>query len=110
MKGKGPPRNGGGPKAQAVSPAEERKIKCTPAAAGFGGACKRPSCSRAVNAGTCPRHFIVSPLNDDISPSAGNYSLDLRLLRLRHSELVKCLLEIVEKGLPLRRRDHEMPV
>jgi len=39
--------------------------------------------------------------NDDVGSSAGDYSLDLRLLGLRHSELVKRLLQIVEKGFPL---------
>jgi len=33
--------------------------------------------------------------NDDVGSSAGNYSLDLRLLGLGHSELVKCLLQKV---------------
>ena len=47
-------------------------------------------------------------LNDDVSPSATDYSLDLHLLGLGHGELIKGLLEIVEKGLPLWRRDHEM--
>src|SRR6516162_3860399 len=51
-----------------------------------------------------------APLNDDVSPCAGNYCLDFRLLGLRHGELVKCLLEIVEKSLPLCRRYHEMLV
>jgi hypothetical protein len=50
------------------------------------------------------------PLNDDFRPSAGDYSLDLRLLGLGHSELVECLLEIVEKSLPLYRSYHEMSV
>ncbi len=44
--------------------------------------------------------WSVPPLNNDVSPSAGDYSLYLRLLDLGHSELVKGLLEIVEKGLP----------
>src|SRR6516165_2152990 len=57
-----------------------------------------------------PKADIRRPLNDDVSPSAGDYGLDLRLLGLRHGKLVKCLLEIVEKGLPLRRRYHEMLV
>jgi hypothetical protein len=55
-------------------------------------------------------HPAASLLNNDVSPSAGNYSLDLRLLSLGHSELVEGLLEIVEKGLLLRCRDHEMLV
>ena len=42
--------------------------------------------------------------NDDVGSSAGNYSLDLGLLGLGRSELVKCLLQIVEKGFPLCRR------
>ena len=46
--------------------------------------------------------------NDDVGSSAGNYSLDLRLVGLGYSELVKCLLQIVEKGFPLCRRYHEM--
>jgi len=33
--------------------------------------------------------------NYDVSPRAGDDRLDLRLLGWRHSELVKCLLEIV---------------
>jgi len=49
-------------------------------------------------------------LNDDISPSAGDYGLDLRLLGRGHCELVKGLLKIVEKCLPLCRRYHEMLV
>src|SRR5262249_23640727 len=53
-----------------------------------------------------PKADIRRPSNDDVSPSAGDDSFDLRLLGLRHSKLVKCLLEIVEKGLPLRRRYH----
>ena len=57
-----------------------------------------------------PKADIRRPLNDDVSPSAGDYDLDLRLLGLRHSKLVKCLLEIVKKSLPLRRRYHEMLV
>ena len=47
---------------------------------------------------------------DDVGSSAGNYSLDLRLVSLGYSELVKCLLQIVEKGFPLCRRYHEMLV
>jgi hypothetical protein len=55
--------------------------------------------------------YAYAPLNDDISPSAGDYGLDLRLLGRRgHCELVKGLLKIVEKGLPLCRRYHEMLV
>jgi hypothetical protein len=48
--------------------------------------------------------------NDDVGPSAGDYSLDFGLLGLGHSELIKCLLQILEKGLPLCRRYHEMLV
>ena len=48
--------------------------------------------------------------DDDISPCAGDYGLDLCLLDLGHGELVKGLLEIVEKGLPLGRSDHQMLV
>src|SRR5215472_12852204 len=55
-------------------------------------------------------YYAYAPLNDDVSPSAGDYSLDLRLLGLGHRELVKGLLKIVEKGLPLCRRYHEMLV
>src|SRR5262249_52699495 len=44
----------------------------------------------------------------DISPCAVDNSFDLCLLRFSHSELVECLLEIVEKGLPLGRRDHKI--
>jgi len=47
--------------------------------------------------------YAYAPLNDDISPSAGDYSLELRLLGLGHCELVKGLLKIVDKGLPLCR-------
>jgi hypothetical protein len=47
------------------------------------------------------------PLDDDISPCAGDYRLELCLLSLGHSKLVKCLLEIVEKGVPLSRCDHQ---
>jgi hypothetical protein len=36
--------------------------------------------------------------NDDVRSSAGDYSVDLRLLGLWHREFVKCLLQIVEKG------------
>jgi hypothetical protein len=36
---------------------------------------------------------MVGVSNDDVGSSAGNYSLDLRLLGLEHSELVKCLLQ-----------------
>jgi hypothetical protein len=39
--------------------------------------------------------------NDNVGSSAGNYSLDLCLFALGYSKLVKGLLEIVEKGLPL---------
>ena len=49
-------------------------------------------------------------LDDDISPCAGDYGLDLCLFGLGHSELVKGLLEIVEKGLPLGRSDHQILV
>src|ERR1700730_2186494 len=52
----------------------------------------------------------MSPLDHDVSPSAGDDALDLCLLGLRDSELVKCLLEIVQKGLPFCRCDHEMLV
>jgi len=57
-----------------------------------------------------PKADIRRPLDDDVRPRAGDYGFDLRLLGLRHSKLVKCLLEIVEKSLPLRRRYHEMLV
>ena len=50
------------------------------------------------------------PLDDDISPCAGDYRLDLFLFSLGHSKLVKGLLEIVEKGLLLGRSDHQMLV
>ena len=40
-------------------------------------------------------------LNDDIGSCAGDDCFDLCLLGLGHSELVKSLLEIVEKGFPL---------
>jgi hypothetical protein len=54
--------------------------------------------------GQCPflgQKLTSAVLNDDVSPSAGDNCLDLRLLGLRHSEFVKGLLEIVEKGFPL---------
>jgi hypothetical protein len=51
--------------------------------------------ARRTSCGGC---YAYTPLNDDISPSADDYSLDLRLLGLGHSELVKGLLEIVEAG------------
>ena len=50
------------------------------------------------------------PLDDDISPCAGDYGLDLCLFGLGHSKLVKGLLEIVEKCLPLGRSNHQMLV
>jgi hypothetical protein len=50
------------------------------------------------------------PLDDDISPCAGHYRLDLCLLGLGHSKLVERLLEIIEKVFPLYRRDQEMLV
>jgi hypothetical protein len=56
---------------------------------------------------------VVAPrrtLNGDVSPRAADYSLDLRLLGLGHREFVKGLLEIVKKGFPLCRRNHEMLV
>lgn len=56
------------------------------------------------------RQRVAGVSNDDVGSSAGNYSLDLRLLGLGRSELVKCLLQIVEKGFPLCRRYHEMLV
>jgi hypothetical protein len=48
--------------------------------------------------------------NDDIRTCAVDYGFDLCLLGLGHSELVKRLLEIIEKGFPLCRRDHEISV
>src|SRR5215470_10346679 len=58
------------------------------------------SCTRKAHgvalSGSCRRGgYDNTPLNDDVSPSAGDYGLDFCLLRLRHRELVKCLLEIV---------------
>jgi hypothetical protein len=44
-------------------------------------------------------------LNDNIASGAGDDSLDLGLLGLGHSELVKSLLKIVEKGFPFCCRD-----
>ena len=38
------------------------------------------------------QHYSYTPLNDDISPCAGDYGLDLCLLGLGHGELVKGLL------------------
>jgi len=49
-------------------------------------------------------------LDNDIGPCAVDYGFDLSLLGLGHSELVKRLLEIIEKGLPLCRRDHKILV
>src|SRR4029077_620793 len=46
----------------------------------------------------------------NIGSCAGNDSFDLGLFGLGHSELVKSLLEIVEKGFPFYRRDHQMLV
>jgi hypothetical protein len=56
------------------------------------------------------RDLVECALDDDVSPCAGDYGLDLRLLRLGHGELVKGLLQVVEKGLPLGRSDHQMLV
>src|SRR5262249_30471204 len=39
-----------------------------------------------------------------------DYGFNLCLLRFSHSELVERLLEIIEKGLPLGRRDHKILV
>src|SRR5262249_46976419 len=50
------------------------------------------------------------PSDDDISPCADDYGLDLCLLGCGHSELVESLLEIVEKGLPFGSCDPEMLV
>jgi hypothetical protein len=49
-------------------------------------------------------------LNHNIGSCAGNDSFDLCLLDLGHSELVKSLLKIVEKGFPLCCGDHQMLV
>ena len=49
-----------------------------------------------------------TPLDDDISPRAGHDSLDLSLFGLGYSELIERFLEIVHKGVPLFRGDHEM--
>src|SRR5262245_16514045 len=57
-----------------------------------------------------PRVGVAAALDDDISPRARDYGLDLCLLGLGHSEFVKSLLEIVEKGLPLGCSDHKMLV
>jgi len=57
-----------------------------------------------------PRVGVAARLDDDISPCAGDYGLDLCPFGLGHSEFVKSLLEIVEKGFPLRCSDHEMLV
>jgi hypothetical protein len=48
--------------------------------------------------------------DDDVSPCAVDYGFNLGLLGLRHSELVERLLKIIEKGLPLGRRDHKIVV
>jgi hypothetical protein len=70
--------------------------------------CFTPKSGHRLSTLGCP--LSGTPLNNDISSSAGDYSLDLRLLGLRHSELVKRLLQIVEKGFPLCRRYQEMLV
>ena len=49
-------------------------------------------------------------LNDNIGSCAVDDSFDLCLLDLGHSKLVKGLLEIAEKRLPLGRSDHQMLV
>ena len=49
-------------------------------------------------------------LDNDISSRTGDDGLDLPLLGLGHGELIKGLLEIVEKSLPFPRRDHKMLV
>ena len=59
----------------------------------------------ALGAGQAAYHH--APLDDDISPCALDDGLDLSLLGLGHAELVERLPEIVEKGLPFRRCDHE---
>ena len=61
-----------------------------------------------VSAGLTWRPHACTTLNDDISPRAADYCLDFCLLGLWHRELVKGLLEIVEKGFPFCRRYHEM--
>ena len=70
---------------------------------------KRTLIERVGMSALCQKR-VRRPLNDDVSPSAGDYGLDLRLLGLRHGKLVKCLLEIVEKCLLLCRCYHEMLV
>jgi len=52
-----------------------------------------------------PEADAHTSLDNDISPRAVDYRFNLGLLGLRHSELVERLLEIIEKGLPLGRRN-----
>jgi len=47
-------------------------------------------------------------LDDDVRPGAVDDGLELGLLGLLYSEFVERLLEIIEKGLPLGRRDHKI--
>ena len=49
-------------------------------------------------------------LNDDISPSAGDYGFDFCLFPLGHREFINRLLQIIKKSFPLFRRYHEMLV
>src|SRR5262249_46295997 len=62
--------------------------------------CRGKRCPRRANAHTS--------LDNDINPCAADNGFDLCLFGLWHSELVECLLGIVEKGLPLGRRDHKL--
>ena len=51
---------------------------------------------------------VHASLDNDISPCAVDYGFNLGLFGLRHSELVERLLKIIEKSLPLGRRDHKI--
>jgi hypothetical protein len=56
------------------------------------------------------RTIWTARLDDNIGSGAGNDSFDLCLLGLGHLELIKCLLEIVEKCFPFCCRDHQVLV
>src|SRR5262249_4867486 len=69
------------------------------------------SLDHLVGAGEQPwRHDEARALDDDISPCAGDYGLDLCLLGCGNSKLVESLLEIVKKGLPFGSCNPEMLV
>src|SRR5436305_1210592 len=48
--------------------------------------------------------------DDNGFPCAFYYSNQLFLLRPGHVELIERLLKVIQKGLPLLRSDHEMPM